>query len=1007
MDLSGHRPGTAVATSLIEGTNDGLLESLNDEQREAVAYCHGPLRVIAGAGTGKTRVITARFAHLVEAHAVPAEQILALTFSRKAADEMRARIVGSLSTGYRKLWVHTFHSFCLRILRDIHESSPDSPELMVLSEIDRRTLTAHAVDSVEEGREYYAGPKGRQQLIEDSLTLVARAKDYLVSPDAFEAYAAPRRSPRLDELARVYREYQRRMEAAGALDFAEIGYRVVRLLESDGSLRARYAARFQHVIVDEFQDTNEGQYRLLTLLVPPDGNLCVVGDPNQSIYAFRGAALEYMRDLEKHFPTIRTVALPRNYRSHQRILDAANALISRDSEQGGLVSHTGEQGERVVIAELSTEEAEARHIASTILALRQAGRRYNECAILCRSVKTSGPALAAALAALDIPYQMGGLAAADYATIEDLLAALRLALGERGWPDLRRLLAGRGVPGLALRSLDARLRSLGTAVDSLDAASLPPDEAECVRTAEEIAAYLSSLHGQPLDRLLYQVLLYTGHLSDELRPNQVELIRSLLSEAAAAQAARWDLGMLIEHLRESFGTNEDEPPGQGPGVAVLTVHAAKGLEWPVVFVTGLADTRFPLPMRLGRTFDLDEICSEHSTGGYQIPKSEAEREVRYRDEERRLCYVALTRARERLYLTRARAYDRDILPPSPFIEEVAGLQDCVQVARPREEPATIAELACQLHSRMMKALDVPVSSPNVAGHISDVLTGEWAGWRIPGAVPLRLRRLPAPNFTGCRLQLSYSQLDRYEACPRQYLYSGVLRLSRETDAPYAHNGSAVHRVLQRLNSEWERTGSVPAEERVRNEVEQVFGAGGFGSPGLLRQARERALAQLLRYYAHERSAGRVPIAVEHRFSLPYDSHTFIGSIDCVMRLPDGSVELIDYKTGRGDDLKPKESLQLFIYEMYWRSRQPDTRTSVAYYLLKHAADKGRQYGAAWDARKQVKEWRHTEQTQQALRARIDGLLDRIVNNEFEAGPERKLELCRDCAYSFLCPESLA
>lgn len=982
-----------------------MLDSLNDEQREAVTYCAGPLRVIAGAGTGKTRVISSRFVHLVEDHAVRPERILALTFSRKAADEMRARIVAGLSRGYRKLWVHTFHSFCLRILQEAQEST-GGPELRVLSEIDRRTITARAADSVRKEREYYVGATGRQSLIEDSLTLVSRAKDYLISPEAFARYAEAR-SRRLIELSEVYSEYQQQMHDAGAVDFAEIGYRVVGMLEADGELRARCRARFDHVIVDEFQDTNEGQYRLLTLLVPPDGHLCVVGDPNQSIYAFRGAALEYMRDLETRFPSIRTVKLPRNYRSHQRILDAANTLISHNGGRGGLVSHTGDQGEMVTIAELSTEEAEARYIAGSVQALHAAGRRYNECAVLCRSLRVSGAVLANVLAESGIPYQMGGLAAVDYATIEDILAGLNLVLGRGEWQDMRRLLAGRGAAGLALRAVESRLRTEKTDLFSLRAASLPADEAECLRLAEETALYLADLRGKPLDGILYMVLLYTGHLSDELRPNQVELVRSLLAEAAAAQAAGWELDALIKHLRESFGTNEDEPPGQGPGVAVLTAHAAKGLEWPVVFVTGLADTRFPLPMRLDRTYDLDEICSEHSTGSYQIPKSEAEREVRYRDEERRLCYVAVTRAREKLYLTWARAYDRNTFPRSPFLAEIAAAEGCVSVERPREEPVTVSELACRLHSSMMRALDEQVTASDVSLLVADVLTGEWAGWRIPDAVPLRVRRLPVPNFTGCPLQLSYSQLDRYEACPRQYLYSGVLRLTRETDAPYARNGSAVHTALQALNSEWERAGVVPSEERVRDEVQRVFQSASFGPLGLRRQAQERALVQLARYYAHERAGGRVPLAVEHRFCLSYGAHTLIGSIDCVMQQPDGSVELIDYKTG-SQNLKPAESLQLFIYEMYWRSRQPGSRTSVAYYMLKQQdVDKGRRYAASWEDRKQVKRCSHTDGSHEQLRLRLDGLLDGIVANEFRANPQRKPELCSGCAYSFICPESLA
>ncbi len=998
-------------------SQDRLLGRLNPEQREAVTYCDGPLRVVAGAGTGKTSVITARFAYLVEREGVPADRILALTFSRKAADEMRHRIISSLSRGYRKLWMHTYHSFCLRILREIYEAGPESPELQVLSEIERRNLSAQVVSGLPYGWRYYNGATGQQQLVNDAVTLISRAKDYLIAPEDFEKFPGYAGSEQLHELALVYLEYQGRLAEMGSLDFAEIAYRLIRMVEADEKLQEDLASRFSHVIVDEFQDTNEGQYQLLKLLAPPpSGNLCIVGDPDQSIYAFRGAAREYMTRLEEDYPDLETVRLPTNYRSHEKILRVANALIANnpDDDRAVLASHDGETGVPVKVAVLSTEDDEAAFVAGTIKQGVRDGRfRYSDCAILCRSVKMSGPALSRALVEFDVPYQVAGLDPADYETIEDLLAALRIVQDEHNWPDIRRLVALRGASGFALRDLES---SDGGSVDLLsllaleDAQAFSAEQAEWVRLARETLAYLQKVKNEALDVIVYHALLHTGHMGDGLSPNKVELVRRLLGEAASAEEARMDLPALTEYLQETFSTDEDEPPGQGPGVMLLTTHAAKGLEWPVVFVTGLAEGRFPLPMRLDRALDLDEICVWKRTREQYLPKSEAEREVRYREEERRLCYVAFTRARRELCLTRARIYERETLPESPFVEEIAGCEGSVSQEKPSVEPRRLVELQRRLHINMMRALEEDVRSPQVAEKIADAVLGEWAGGGLPGSVPLHVRRTPSPHTVDTQLQLSYSQVEQYATCPRQYLYATVLRLSRETDATHSTNGTGVHRALQALNGMWKDTGRVPERGEILAEIDRAFDGRRvrFSLRSLERQARERARHQLLRYYDYERQLGRTPVAVEEKFTLTYGHHSFTGKIDCVMRGPDGSYELIDYKTGRGDDLKAHESLQLYIYETYWLDRLPGARVRVAYYLLKHKdKDRGLTCHPTWDDGKQARRYQHTPQSRQSMRARLDGLVESMLANRFEAPEDVKEETCYRCAYNFICADSLA
>lgn len=980
-------------------TSSALAARMTVAQREAATYLDGPLRIVAGAGTGKTTVISARFAHLVDARGVAPERILALTFSRKAAEEMRARIVSELSRGYRRLWVQTFHSFCLRALGE-EAARGGAPMPRVLGEIERRALTARLVAADERPRRHYHGERGAQRLVADAMTLISRAKDHLITPGRFAEFAAARDSARLDDLGDVYRRYQEALLGAAAVDFAEIGYRFVLRLREDGSLRARWAGRFDHIIVDEFQDTNEGQYQLLRLLAPPGGTvgLCVVGDPDQSIYAFRGASRGYMDRLGADYLSLRTIPLPENHRSQPRILAAANALIANNPTGSGdgvrvpLRAAGAVDGPPVSVAEFATGEDEARHVASAIARGVREGRfRARDCAILCRSVKASGSALAAALAARGIPYQVGGLTAADYETIEDLLAALHTVAGAPGWPDLRRLLARRA-DGATLQAFEGWLRAAG-ATDNAGPADL------------------AALAGEPLDAMVYRALLATGHLTDAPTPAQVELTRGLLAEAAGAGP---DIALpgFIAHLAESYGETEDEPPGQGPGVTLLTAHAAKGLEWPVVFVVGLAEGHFPLPMRLDRTFDLDELARWHSEGGDFRPLAEAEREVLYREEERRLAYVALTRARRELHLTWARSYGDESRPAAPFVSEVlsarADGETSIVSGKEAAEPETPGDLARDLYAAMMAALDTPADAPDAAARLGDILSGVWAARRLPGAVPLRRRALPAPNTADTTLTLSFSQLETYAACPRQYLYASVIRLKRDVDAPHATFGSAVHDALLRLNTAWLERGTPPGDGEIAEAVDLAFGDRRvrFAVPGLPEQARARALAQLGRYYAAERLTGRRPVAVEHAFDYRHGAHTIRGVIDCVLLDASGAHELVDYKTGRGDDLDPATSLQLHIYERYWSQLHPGAPVRVAYHLLRHPDDRGRAYAPVW-CDKQALRHTHTAATRAALHARFEGLVGGILGNCFDARDGVESGTCERCPYGFICPEGLA
>jgi len=742
-----------------------LLARLNPEQLQAVTYTGGPLKIVAGAGTGKTGTLTCRFAYLVE-QGTPADRILALTFSRRAATEFRERALRSLDASYRQLWIGTFHSFCLRVLREERgyfaagrkagtaEPAPASEGLEttsrtggrvgVMGDAEMRRLVARAVREDASARSYYVGEAGAARLVEDAVTLIARTKDEGISLADFVEYADRRDVGRLRELAAVYLGYEELCRRLGKVDFGDLGALLVRAFEGDPDLLARWQGRFDHVMVDEFQDTNESQWRLLTLLAPPpDGRLTVVGDGAQAIYAFRGASPRYFERFTQEYPEAASIHLTTNYRSRQCILDVAHALIARnDTRHQHLICQDGDHGEPVRLASFPDEDAEADHVARSILRLTsREGLNQPDCAILCRSVRQLAAPLARALTAYGIPFHVRGYDPAIQEALEDLRAVLRCITGEAIWPDAARVLVRRqmallhgaeGTPEDALaRRYAGRLgpnQDLLRAVPPLDAITygrvtdwldgseswrpldevraLVPEAAarDALRRLEEACVWLRTLS---LETQVYAALALVGRLdatwagSVEGRSGLSVCRRALRIAHGLARAGLGADEMLGELGRLTEEETELGDPKAGPGVPILTLHASKGLEWPAVFIVGVAAGLLPAPLRLDRAFDLDDLAryvregrrrSVAEVAAVYEEEPERERAARFLAEERRLAYVGCTRARRYLSVTWAASYDRQEAQPSPFI---ADLQ--------RADPAT---WVVDGDSRVMVPLDV-------------------------------------------------------------------------------------------------------------------------------------------------------------------------------------------------------------------------------------------------------------------------------------------------------------
>jgi ATP-dependent DNA helicase UvrD/PcrA len=627
---------------------DTLLEGLNPQQRQAVVHHGSPLLIVAGAGSGKTRVLAHRVAYLLAERDVRPGQVLAITFTNKAAGEMKERVAALVGPRARSMWVSTFHSMCVRILRadgkalglrssfSIYDAD-DSTRLM--------TLVARELDL--DVKRYPA----------KSLTAqVSNLKNELVTPAAWGDKAS---SAHEKVLAEAYTRYQARLREAHALDFDDLIMTTVELLQEHHDVAARYRERFKHVLVDEYQDTNHAQYVLVRELAR-DAELAVVGDADQSIYAFRGATIRNILEFERDFPNATVILLEQNYRSTQTILNAANSVIARNTDRKpkNLWSDAG-AGAPIEGYVAENEHDEAAWVA-------QQGEKYrpSDVAVFYRT-NAQSRVFEEVFIRVGMPYRVvGGVRFYERREVRDALAYLRVIANPDDVVSLRRILntPRRGIGDRAQACVDALVQHEGitfaAALERADAA--PGINPRSLGAIRDFLILLTELRAVAVDgtpsEILEAVLDQTGYLreldqsKDPQDQGRVENLRELVSVAREFEesAAEVSLDAFLEQV--SLVSDADTVPDASGGVVTLmTLHTAKGLEFPVVFLTGLEEGVFPHM----RTTDADELA-----------------------EERRLAYVGITRARERLFLSRALARSAWGRPqwnlPSRFLDEVPG-----------------------------------------------------------------------------------------------------------------------------------------------------------------------------------------------------------------------------------------------------------------------------------------------------------------------------------------------
>jgi DNA helicase-2/ATP-dependent DNA helicase PcrA len=676
------RPASGRAGSGGGGSGGGdpsrLLEGLNDAQRAAVTHFGVPLLIVAGAGSGKTRVLVNRIAYLLAAREVHPGEIIAITFTNKAAGEMKDRVAALVGNRARLMWVSTFHSACVRILRAEHQHVGLKSTFSIYDADDSRRLMQLV------GRELDLDPKrypARRLAAE-----VSNLKNELIDPVAATDLA---KGPDKRIVAEAYTLYQRRLAEAHALDFDDLIMKTVELFRSHPEVAEHYRRRFRHVLVDEYQDTNHAQYVLVKELVggtdsggtdsggtdsggAARGELCVVGDADQSIYAFRGATIRNILEFERDYPDARTILLEQNYRSTQTILNAANAVINRNSERKpkNLWSDQG-PGEQIVGYVADTEHSEADWVAREIDRLTDAGQaRPGDVAVFYRTNNQSR-VFEEIFIRLGLPYKVvGGVRFYERREVRDALAYLRAISNVDDTVSVRRVLntPRRGIGDRAVGAVEAlssRERfSFGAALRRADEApGMPPRAAAAIA---EFVALLDELREMsvvaPPEEVLEAVLHRSNYLeeleasTDPQDEGRVDNLMELVSVAReyTERVSVLDETPTLEGFLEqvSLVADADEVPSDDPDhagvVTLMTLHTAKGLEFPVVFLTGLEDGVFPHMRSLADRHELEE--------------------------ERRLAYVGITRARQRLYLSRAisrTAWGAPTYgPASRFLEEI-------------------------------------------------------------------------------------------------------------------------------------------------------------------------------------------------------------------------------------------------------------------------------------------------------------------------------------------------
>jgi DNA helicase-2/ATP-dependent DNA helicase PcrA len=965
---------------------------LNDAQRRAITHGEGPLLVIAGAGTGKTRVITERIRHLLQSDdSLSGESILGLTFTNKAAGEMKARVVRATGERGKNVTLATFHAFCESLLKRA------APERLMLDKVDHWILLRRNLERLKLERYRRLSEPG--QFLNDFVEFFSRCQDELVSCDDYQRYAdGLARQLETDrtaldddtfkeraeevalqrEIARAYRASEDLLREKKRVSFGSLITGAVELLETDAELRRGLQEKYGYILVDEFQDTNIAQLRLLELLAGDKKNIIAVGDNDQAIYRFRGASFGSFKLFLERFAGWREgqdstkfrVSLVENYRSTPNILRVATQVIAQNTVSADfpkkVLSANKEECEKIRIVELETEHDEARWIVSELQRLRAAGRKWRDFAILYRQ-HAHRHELVEELCRHKIPFVISRLSILDHPLVKDVLAYLRLMDTPSDDIACARVLAA---PAWSLEPVDLvrlaeRARKEKKAL--YDMLQVPQGQlafdsshAALGRLIEFLSEQRKTLRRRTARGILADLLEWL-EVAQRASPQDRKYVRRL-SEFAKEwerKSETQSLAEFVEYLdyySQAGGTISLEEDYPGDAVQLMTVHGAKGLEFPQVYLLRINSKKFPAAER-SRVFEFPAALMKEGEPAEQF----------HIQEERRLFYVALTRAENRLTLTTLTEKKGKI---PVFIEDLlmdpAIRRRDIHQMKPKLPEAPAITKKQSSFSGEPSLFPLSAEPPKIFSRIAD-----WA--------------LEFHPLTPEPLTLSPSAVSGYRTCPQQYLFSRSWRL-REGPKAVLSFGSVMHTTIKRFVDQLRKGVKLPFQE-VARIFDTEWTSAGFEDDYQEQGYKQEGLEQLRAFYASIIATPSRVLELEKAFELPLENNvTIIGRMDQVNSLGGKDVEIIDYKTGKPKkDADAKKDLQLSLYALAAKEIFEWNPVRLVFHYLQN---------------NQIQvTTRDAKQLDEAQKIVLEAAAD-IRAGQFPPNPGF---VCRSCAYKPICP----
>jgi len=964
---------------------------LNENQLKAVTHVNGPLLIIAGAGTGKTSVIAHRIANLIENEGVNPANILALTFSNKAAEEMRNRVEGLIASSHDDIWISTFHSFCAEVLRENALEFGLSPFFRLITEADQLSFMVANIDRLD--LKYYEIKGTPHGFMKQMLDIISRAKDEMITADDYTRFA--KRLARSDgekdlnalkisEVAGVYSVYQKLLLEHDFVDFGDLILYTLCGFKEKPHLLIQYQQRFQYILVDEFQDTNFAQGQLLDILSASHRNICVVGDDDQSIYRFRGGSIKNILDFETRYPDARIVTLDENYRSPQEILDASHALIAHnrsrlDKRLKAAADKNLHNTNPITHLSFSNDKEQADYLVSEIqnLLAQDKTLSLSDIAVLMRSIKTQSKPVVTALERAGIPYNLiGGSGFFERKEVRDILSWMKAIDNPFDTENLIRAIHTSPfkiapihvcrISNWARSSSDINLYDALKEVDSV--ANLENGVTEEVHSFQRLLQGLTDqkedltageMVRQIIDKIGYRGgLLQTGAREYMTGLTNLQKLESMAEDYSSIEGYS-NLRSFLRYLTYLMLSSE-KPPDLPlfDAVNVMTIHQAKGLEFRVVFVTDLAQSRFP-GRRRSLSIDLpDELLKE------ELPDASS-REL-HLNEERRLFYVGMTRAKEKLRLFHVERYkeEQKESKPSQFLGEAMG-ESLIKGSRDQGFKDSRIQ---GLEGSRVKGL-IPTST-SLTGKEKPALKDQES----------YLEFLP---ITDGGLDITFSALDTYDKCPLKFKYSFIYKIPRKPTINM-RVGSLLHRVLEHFHKNYTRK-EASVEDLLRL-LEEAWKMARLPDSIQWRQFKGKAITGLTDYFDDFKLDSNKPEYFERPFTLKVEKHRVKGRVDRVDITETGGYELIDYKTGRTRTQRDVDrDLQLSVYSLGAIEAWDIKPEKASYYFLIE--------------NKRLSISHRDEQLEEAREKTLE-LAEGILAENFEPKPD--YQNCRYCDYQILC-----